>query len=117
MRLGRPIILAAVVASRSLASVVASAAAPVCDVAGPQSFVLRHKRAVSPDSFVLTFALPPAESLGRPAPSGVKVLFNATGEDGAPATLEKSYSPVSLPDALGEFELLVKVMLSHAPLG
>jgi len=64
------------------------------------SFRLAAKRAVSPDSQLLRFALPAGmRSLGLPAPSGVKAVVGG---------LEKSYSPVSEPDACGHFDLLVK---------
>ena len=47
--------------------------------------------------------------MGAPAPSGVKLSLNTTDEDGTVVLKEKSYSPVSLQDATGYFDLLVKV--------
>ena len=46
--------------------------------------------------------------MGGPAPSGVKLVHNTTNAAGVPVMTEKSYSPISLPDATGYFELLVK---------
>lgn len=74
---------------------------PVCDNYGPQQFILRAKRRVSPDSHVLTFALPAGERLTSDthAPTGVKCLFHSVDEAGESLLLDKSYSPVSLPQA------------------
>ena len=74
---------------------------PVCDNYGPQQFMLRAKRRVSPDSHVLTFALPAGERLTSDthAPTGVKCLLDSVDEAGEPLLLDKSYSPVSLPQA------------------
>ena len=62
--------------------------APAARGAGPEPFVLRSKRAVSADSWVLTFALPANASLARPAPSGVKVFL---ADAALGKVLQKSY--------------------------
>ena len=73
-------------------------------------FTLADSFAAGRDSKVLRFALPDTlPSLPRPAPSGVKVLFDGVDEaTGEAKVLEKSYSPVSLPSTRGFFDLLVK---------
>ncbi len=70
------------------------------------SFVLTDSTKVSPDTKLLRFALPEEKgTLAAPdlAPSGVTAHATIAGED-----LDKSYSPISLPNAEGYFELLVK---------
>lgn len=65
---------------------------------------------VAKDSKVLRFALPakcdPAgrRTLDSPAPSGVKVKATTDTE----GLVSKSYSPISHPDAIGHYDLLVK---------
>ena len=74
---------------------------------GVTTYPLLQKWPAGNQSYVLRFALPPEESaLGW---RGVKAFLD--GEDertGRPVTLEKSYSPVSLPSADASFDLLVK---------
>lgn len=72
---------------------------------GFMPWTLREAWEVSPDSKVLRFALPEhVESLvALGAPSGVKVRREIGGH-----VLDKSYSPVSLPNAKGHVDLLVK---------
>ena len=73
---------------------------------GVTEYPLLRKEPAGNQSFVLRFALPPEEgSLGW---RGVKAFLDAENEAGEPATLEKSYSPISLPTASGSFDLLVK---------
>ena len=80
-----------------LGQVVGTSAARLGQVMG----TLQRKRWVSPDSCLLRFTLPDeTPTLGLPAPSGVKVHG-------------KSYSPISLPDARGYVDLLVKSYASH----
>jgi hypothetical protein len=74
------------------------------------SFALTDSTKVSPDTKLLRFALPEAKgTLAAPdlVPSGVLAHVKIGGED-----LDKSYSPVSLPNAEGYFELLVKEVSS-----
>lgn len=73
---------------------------------GVTEYELMQKWPAGNASYVLRFAMPPSDpSLGM---RGVKAFLDATDEAGQPATLEKSYSPVSLPTAEGHFDLLVK---------
>jgi len=76
--------------------------------AAHHAYTLLSSQQISPDSRLLRFALP-AEmpTLGAPLPSCMKVKQTFSGTDGE-FTLDKSYSPVSLPDQQGFLELLVK---------
>ena len=88
---------------------VSSVAAQSCAAppVGVTEYELTQKWPAGNMSYVLRFAMPPSDpSLGL---RGVKAFLDATDEAGEPATLEKSYSPVSLPTAEGHFDLLVKV--------
>jgi cytochrome-b5 reductase len=58
---------------------------------------------------ILRFELPESMPvLSLPTPSGVKVLKEVRGTQGEVVVKEKSYSPISLPDTVGSFDLLVK---------
>ena len=80
--------------------------------AGYHPYTLIDTWEVSPDSRVLRFALPGGAdaTLGAPLPSCLKVHQEVPdpSNGGAPMALDKSYSPVSLPEQKGFFELLVK---------
>mmetsp|Transcript_6265 Transcript_6265/g.17397 ORF Transcript_6265/g.17397 Transcript_6265/m.17397 type:complete len:322 (+) Transcript_6265:86-1051(+) len=76
---------------------------------GYNQYTLRASTAVSRDSRLLVFDLPSdVPTLGAPLPSCLKVRQQLAYEGREPITLDKSYSPISLPDARGHFELLVK---------
>ena len=75
-------------------------------VPGVAEYSLLRKWPAGNQSFVLRFTLPEGESpLGW---RGVKAFLDADNESGNPATLEKSYSPISRPSVEGNFDLLVK---------
>lgn len=80
--------------------------------AGYHPYTLTDTWEVSPDSRVLRFALPGGvdATMGAPLPSCLKVHQEVPdpSNGGAPVALDKSYSPVSLPEQKGFFELLVK---------
>lgn len=84
---------------------------------GYNLYTLLNSTVVSPDSKMLKFALPAhLPTFGMPLPSCLKVKHTFM-HDGQPVTLDKSYSPVSLPDQEGSFELLVKGYPSHPGVG
>ena len=75
---------------------------------GLRSIPLQSKSPASPDSMFLRFQLPSStETLAERgiAPSGISVVYK---EPVSGIELKKSYSPISLPDEEGSFELLVK---------
>ena len=71
-------------------------------------YKLQSSWEITPDSKILRFELPAVgentATLGVPAPSGVKVKAHTDTE----GLVSKSYSPISHPDAVGIFDLLVK---------
>ena len=71
-------------------------------------YTLAHKRSASPDSQLLTFALPAGTTLERPASSAVTVQFGGGGGTDTDHPYEKSYSVVSHPARTGSFDLLVR---------
>ena len=74
---------------------------------GVNAYPLLQKWPAGNQSFVLRFALPPEE--GALGWHGAKAFLDGEDEKtGGPATLEKSYSPVSLPSAERSFDLLVQ---------
>ena len=74
---------------------------------GVSAYPLLQKWPAGNQSYVLRFALPPEE--GAMGWRGVKAFLDGEDEKtGAPVTLEKSYSPVSLPSVERSFDLLVK---------
>jgi cytochrome-b5 reductase len=80
-----------------------------CNATGYQPYSLIGSTTISADSKVLRFGLPEGESLGLELPSCLKVKQSFAAADGnEDIVLDKSYSPISLPDATGFFELLVK---------
>ena len=84
-------------------------AAPACAAPPPgvSAYPLIQKWSAGNQSYVLRFALPPEE--GALGWRGVKAFLDGEDENtGGPATLEKSYSPVSLPSVERSFDLLVK---------
>jgi len=91
----------------------AGAAPGVCVAGSRERFRLVEKFEASPDAKLLRFELPhkivripPHTDDGAYlAPTGVSCIANITPDDGE---LKKSYSPVSLPDAQGHVDLLVK---------
>ena len=94
-------------------SVTAPYTTGVCAAGTREHFRLQEKWDASPDSKLLRFSLPHKIS-SMPshtgdgaylAPTGVYCISNVTAGDGE---LKKSYSPVSLPDAAGHLDLLVK---------
>lgn len=106
---------ACTVASRSYASCQAN------QNAGPpkgyNAYTLLSSTSVSPDSKILKFALPPNLTIfGMLLPSCVKVKHEFM-YDGTTFVLDKSYSPISLPDQTGFFELLVKGYDPHPGVG
>ena len=67
---------------------------------GVSAYPLLQKWPAGNQSYVLRFALPPEE--GAMGWRGVKAFLDGEDEKtGAPVTLEKSYSPVSLPSVPG----------------
>lgn len=79
---------------------------------GALPFTLQSKVPRSPDSWLLTFALPPARSYlaeNPSLPTCLTVAFpGGTNDVGEPKILQKSYSPVSHPANEGTVDLLVK---------
>eukprot|EP00928_Gymnodinium_smaydae_P089301 TRINITY_DN73291_c0_g1_i1.p1 TRINITY_DN73291_c0_g1~~TRINITY_DN73291_c0_g1_i1.p1 ORF type:complete len:301 (+),score=19.77 TRINITY_DN73291_c0_g1_i1:149-1051(+) len=76
---------------------------------GYAPYVLTASKRISADSKLLRFSLPSdVRTLGAPLPSCVKVSKEISHKGGEPFILDKSYSPVSLPDQEGYLELVVK---------
>ena len=74
---------------------------------GVSAYPLLQKWPAGNQSYVLRFALPPEE--GALGWRGAKAFLDGEDEKtGGPVTLEKSYSPVSLPSVENSFDLLVK---------
>jgi len=98
----------------ALRSSSASASEQACSASeSPLQYALTEKRQLSPDSYLLRYALPEGRRrLGEDAslPTCIKVLYpDGTDEKtGKPKALEKSYSPVSHPGADGFMDLIVK---------
>jgi cytochrome-b5 reductase len=82
---------------------------------GFHPYTVVQKSVISPDSAILRFKLPPSQpTVGLPLPSCLKITHDFPNNDvnaefpNPTITLDKSYSPISLPDAEGHFDLLVK---------
>ena len=74
---------------------------------GVSAYPLLQKWPAGNQSYVLRFALPAEE--GALGWRGAKAFLDGEDEKtGGPVTLEKSYSPVSLPSVENSFDLLVK---------
>jgi len=84
--------------------------ADTCSAAGSLPYTLTNKTRLSPDSWLLRFALPRRYLGDDPSlPTCLKVLHpEGTDEAGRPKRLEKSYSPVSHPATEGSVDLVVK---------
>lgn len=85
---------------------------------GVYSFCLEKSYEVAANTKVLRFQLPQEmPMLTLPVPSGVKVLREIVDKHGNITVKEKSYSPISLPDQIGSFDLLVKSYLPSPEIG
>ena len=105
--------LACLHSRRMLAASLTTASVPpadTCSAAGSLPYTLTNKTRLSPDSWLLRFALPRRYLGDDPSlPTCLKVLHpEGTDEAGRPKRLEKSYSPVSHPATEGSVDLVVK---------
>jgi len=93
-----------------------SVCAPEDNKDGYQAYMLISERSISFDTKILRFQLPSDKTLGLLLPSCLKARLGS---------MQKSYSPISIPQQTGYFELLVKEYpvrspghpLSHGPPG
>jgi cytochrome-b5 reductase len=74
-----------------------------------QSFKLKERRQVSPDTKLYRFELPEDTKVGLSIASCLVTRAKIKGDDGNEKTVVRPYTPVSDPDVKGYFDLVVKV--------
>eukprot|EP00243_Klebsormidium_subtile_P004238 TRINITY_DN18069_c0_g1_i1.p1 TRINITY_DN18069_c0_g1~~TRINITY_DN18069_c0_g1_i1.p1 ORF type:complete len:353 (-),score=92.03 TRINITY_DN18069_c0_g1_i1:246-1304(-) len=74
-----------------------------------QSFKLKERRQISPDTKLYRFELPEDTKIGLSIASCLITRAQLKGEDGKEKTVIRPYTPTSDPDVKGYFDLVVKV--------